>query len=487
MRILMLDLDTLRPDHLGCYGYARNTSPALDSIARDGVRFDHYHCTDAPCLPSRAALISGRFGIHNGVVNHGGLAADMRPTGIDRDFSDQMLDHSLFYTFRRAGFHTASINSFAERHSSYWFNAGLNEVYNFGRCGNESAEDIMPIAVDWLERNADKDNWMLHINFWDPHTPYRAPMEFGNPFENDPLPEWLNEETLKVHLAHVGPHCINEIGMYTDVPNPAYPRQLGKATNMRELKQVVDGYDCGIRYMDENINRLLNILKQKGLYEDMAIIVTSDHGENIGELGLYSEHGTADEITTRIPMIIKWPGMQKNASCSDFHYNIDLLPTIAELLNVAPYEKWEGQSYANTLRSGEKGGYPYLVVSQCAHVCQRAVRFGDYIYIRTYHGGFHLFDDEMLFDVKNDFHEQRNLAAERPDLCGQACRYLTEWHEKMALTGDSDIDPLWTVLREGGPYHAKGHLPEYCKRLEATGRAEGAARLRARHPEEFKK
>ena len=127
------------------------------------------------------------------------------------------------------------------------------------------------------------------------------------------------------------------------------------------------------------------------------------------------------------------------------------------------------------------------MVSQCAHVCQRAVRFGDYIYIRTYHDGFHLFDDEMLFDVKNDFHEQHNLAAERPDLCGQACRYLTEWHEKMALTSDSDIDPLWTVLREGGPYHAKGHLPEYCKRLEATGRAEGAARLRARHPEEFKK
>ena len=91
MRILMLDLDTLRPDHLGCYGYARNTSPALDSIARDGVRFDHYHCTDAPCLPSRAALISGRFGIHNGVVNHGGLAADMRPTGIDRDSRSAIL------------------------------------------------------------------------------------------------------------------------------------------------------------------------------------------------------------------------------------------------------------------------------------------------------------------------------------------------------------------------------------------------------------
>ena len=78
MRILMLDLDTLRPDHLHCYGYERETSPVIDSICEDGMRFENYHCSDAPCLPSRAALLTGRFGIHNGAVNHGGMAADLR-------------------------------------------------------------------------------------------------------------------------------------------------------------------------------------------------------------------------------------------------------------------------------------------------------------------------------------------------------------------------------------------------------------------------
>ena len=81
MRILYLDLDTLRPDHLGCYGYHRNTSPNIDRIAAEGVRFDNYHCSDAPCLPSRTALMTGRFGIHTGVVGHGGTAADMRLEG----------------------------------------------------------------------------------------------------------------------------------------------------------------------------------------------------------------------------------------------------------------------------------------------------------------------------------------------------------------------------------------------------------------------
>ena len=81
MRLLFIDIDTLRPDHLGCYGYERNTSPNIDLIAEESMRFDNYYCSDAPCLPSRAALVTGQFGIHNGVVGHGGTAADLRLLG----------------------------------------------------------------------------------------------------------------------------------------------------------------------------------------------------------------------------------------------------------------------------------------------------------------------------------------------------------------------------------------------------------------------
>src|SRR6187399_3010299 len=68
MRIIYLDVDSLSPSHLGCYGYCRDTSPAIDALARDGVRFEHVYCSDAPCLPSRTAFYSGRFGIQTGVV-----------------------------------------------------------------------------------------------------------------------------------------------------------------------------------------------------------------------------------------------------------------------------------------------------------------------------------------------------------------------------------------------------------------------------------
>ncbi len=76
MRLLLIDIDSLRPDHLGCYGYARPTSPHIDQLARDGVRFSEMYASDTPCLPSRTALWSGQFGIRNGVVNHGGVAAE---------------------------------------------------------------------------------------------------------------------------------------------------------------------------------------------------------------------------------------------------------------------------------------------------------------------------------------------------------------------------------------------------------------------------
>lgn len=485
MKFLMLDLDTLRPDHLGCYGYYRHTSPNLDAIASDGMRFDNYHCSDAPCLPSRGSLVTGSFGIHNGAINHGDTTADLRIFGEGRDFHDSVLENNLFFLFRRAGFYTATISSFAERHSSYWFNAGFHEVINCGERGDETADEVLSLTMKWLESNKERDNWFLHINMWDPHTPYRAPAEMGNPFADSPMPEWITPEVFEKHKKHVGPYSVNELGMYWDTSPIGYPRQAGKASTIKELKDVIDNYDCDILYMDSRIGKIIDYLKQNDFYDDCAIIVTSDHGENMGELGIYSEHGTADEITTRIPMIIKWPGMRTGVD-KGLHYSLDLLPTLAEIFGLPSYQYWDGKSYAPTLLKGADCGREYLVVSQGSHVCQRSVRFDHYIYIHTYHDGYHLFPREMLFDLQNDYHEQYNLADTHPELCEKACRYLVDWLHDMMMTSRTDSDPMWTVIREGGPYHAKGNLPQYCERLEKTGRKAGAEKLRKIHPEEFR-
>ena len=103
--------------------------------------------------------------------------------------------------------------------------------------------------------------------------------------------------------------------------------------------------------------------------------------------------------------------------------------------------------------------------------------------IRTIHDGFRLFDEEMLFNITQDPHEQFDVKDDHPDICAQGARIILNWTEAQMKKGPQMIDPMWTVMREGGPYHIRGALAGYLQRLENTGRAEGAKRLREKHGE----
>lgn len=496
MRILYIDIDSQRPDHLGCYGYHRNTSPTIDSIARDGVRFNRCYTPDAPCLPSRTAFYSGRFGIQTGVVGHGGTAAEPKRQGIDRGFRDWFDNEGLARQLQLAGLHTAMISPFGQRHAAWHFYAGFNEIHNTGKGGMESAEEVQPVVDKWLADHAAAGNWYLHINYWDPHTPYRVPDEFGDPFKDDPIPKWLDDDDLIArHMKLTGPHTIQDINMYDDWEPHWYRRVVGKVTDRASMKKLIDGYDTGVRYVDEQIAKVVAKLKSLGIYDDTAIIISADHGENLGELGIYAEHGTADDITCRVPMIIKWPGGRKGAVDDGLHYNLDLAPTLMDLMKRESPKLWDGQSYASAITSDTPAGRDQLVISQCCHVCQRSVRWGKWLYMRTYHCGYHLFPQEMLFDLETDPHEQHNLADVHRDICREGAWRLAEWHDqqmqKMSVTCSDSVDPLWTVMREHGPQHARVHSPgspgsienmrKYLKRLENTGRADGAKALQEKY------
>lgn len=499
MRILYIDIDALRPDRLGCYGYHRNTSPHIDRLAAEGVRFDEYYTPDAPCLPSRTAMYSGRFGIQTGVVGHGGAAAERRIEAATRGFRDRFGVDGLAARLQQAGLHTTMISPFGQRHSAWWFYAGFHEMHNTGFGGMESAEQIDPVVFPWLERNAARDGWFLHVNFWDVHTPYRVPGDYGEPFAGDPLPRWLDDESLiRRHVGMAGPHTAMDFSMYDDREDPRFPRQPGRIDSVAAMRRMVDGYDTALRYVDDRVGRVVAMLKQAGVYDQTAIIISADHGENFGELGVYGEHGTADAATCRVPMIVKWPGARSGAVDGALRYNLDLAPTLMELLDRPSPAIWDGRSFAGALR-GATPGREDLVLSQCCHVCQRSARWDRWLYMRTYHDGFHTFPQEMLYDLGDDPHEQRDLAAANPAVCREGAWRLSRWHDeqmaRLARLGGDVVDPLWTVIAEGGPFHARltspgspgspAGLMRYLERLERTGRAEGAAMLRARYAREL--
>ena len=486
MRFLYIDIDTLRPDHLGCHGYHRNTSPNIDALAAEAVRFENVYASDVPCLPSRTALITGMFGIRNGVVNHGGVAAELRPEGADRSFVSKFAVNSWAHRFFSAGWHTASISSFPLRHSATWWNHGFTEAMNLMRgAGGERADEVEPHALDWLDRNGGADDWFLHVHMWDPHLPYNTPADYGNPFESEPVPAWYTEEVRAAQWDRPGPHSPQEPwGFWLDEwgePPPRQPRQLA---DMDDVKACFDGYDVGIRYADDTVGRILDKLDSLGVLDDTAVLISSDHGEAFGELCVYADHQAADEATCHIPAILRWPGLDARVY-GGLHYHLDVATTLVDLAGLdVPEDWWDGVSVAEELRTGQEAGRDHLVLSQGAWSCQRGVRWGRHLYLRTWHDGYHCWPDEMLFDILADPHEQVDLAEDRPDIIGAGAEILQSWSETQLDRSFSPADPMRIVLEEGGPFHTRGHLPRYLDRLRETGRAEWAGELQARHPEE---
>lgn len=478
MNIIYVDVDALRPDHLGCYGYHRNTSPNIDSLAERGVRFDNYYASDAPCAPSRSAMFSSRYGIHNGVVNHGGIAGDKRPIGEDRPFNNHHQSYQAWVDqMRFSGFHTAMISPFPGRHTAWHVQEGFLETHDTGKHAGETADDVFAAALDWLKQNGtSKENWFLYVNFWDPHTPYRTPESYGNPFKDEPASPWLTQAIIDQQKKSFGPMSARNV--------PAGNQWEGLPETIEtphDFKRWIDGYDTAIRYVDDQIGNILNTLEEQGFLDETMIILTADHGENQGELNVYGDHQTADYVTSRIPCVIAGPGVVQNHVDQDFHYQIDIGPTLVNMVGSKQRGKRDGQSFLPVLTTGEQAGRGYLVLSQAAWSCQRSVRFDNWIMIRTYHDGLKDYPDIMLFDVEKDPHETTNVAQGNPAIVGQAMMLLDQWYAEQMVTSDYPIDPMWQVIHEGGPYHTRGDLDKQLHQLNENEEFEAANRLEARH------
>jgi arylsulfatase A-like enzyme len=425
--------------------------------------------------------MTGTFGIRNGVVNHGGTGAELRNEGARRSFVSRYSFDSWAGVFYWNGWHTASISSFPFRHSATWWNHGFMEAMNLMRgMGGERADEVLPGALDWLERRGRNDDWFLHVHLWDPHTPYNTPDEFGNPFAGDPIPSWHTEAVRAHNWQLSGPHSAQEPWGFTpDEWGPLPPRQPWDASSMDAVKAIFDGYDVGIRYADHALGTLLNKLDDLKVLDETAVLVSSDHGEAFGELGVYADHQGADEATCHIPAVLRWPGRPPQVH-DGLQYHVDVAATIVELAGLRVPNSWDGRPV--DLSGGS--GRDHLVLSQGAWSCQRGVRFGDHLYLRTWHDGYHgHWNDEMLFDVNQDPHETTDLWREDDAVSKAAATLLTEWTCEQLGHTDGE-DPMNAVRREGGPFHVRQHLGPYLERLRTTGRQHWGEVLASRHPDE---
>lgn len=479
MRVLYIDIDSLRPDHLGCYGYHRNTSPNIDALAGLGVRFENLYATDTPCLPSRTAFFTGQFGTVTGVVNHGGRFADLAPY-LERGFRTRAGADSLAAVLRRAGVHTCSISPFPNRHTAYQVWYGFAETFDTGKGGMENADEMWGPIERWLRANGQNDGWFLHVNLWDPHTPYDTPTGFGNPFEDEDIEPWLTEELIAAQNESFGPHSATEVPGFDDHLPAAWRMGVGRIRSRADAKRHLDGYDTGIRFADEYVGRMIALLDHLGVREETAIVVSADHGESHGEQNVWGDHQTADQSCNRLPLVMVWPGRTEQhagGSISALHYHLDLAATFIDWLGGELPADHDGIPLTESLAGGQ--GRPFLVLSHGAWSCQRSVRFGPWLLCRTYHTGLKELPRWALYDLLADPHETQNLAGANREVLGEGLRLLDKWIGE-AMPRAPRGDPLWGVIQEGGPHHANERSAEwhaYLDRLRSTGRAHHAERL----------
>jgi arylsulfatase A-like enzyme len=447
MRIVFFDIDCLRPDHLGCYGYPRPTSLTIDAIAREGVRFERYYCANSPCLPSRAGWSSGRTGIRNGIVSNHGAGAQFR-IRLRNYVGPQPEEQMLMRQLRAHGYDTISFSNFADRHNAFWFMSGWSEFHTPNlKGGAETAEEVNAALLPWLRQNARRDNYLLHINYWDVHRCYKMDPAWADRFAGHPVAQaWPDEAAIRAHQGIGGPFTARR--QFPDDVSP-YPLMPGAVRSRADFEQMITGYDAAIAYVDHHVQVVLDELDRQGVLDEAVIVISADHGDAFGEHGIYSDHVCADECIHHIPLIVRWPGRTPaGRACDALVSNVDLSATLCDLLEVPVPEGWDGVSFKEQVEGHPGGGRDYLVWDCALYTVQRAVRTGQHLLIRTYDDYGYGFAPLALYDMQNDPYQTRDLAAEAPGVVEHCEHLMGEWVRAQLDREGWRTDPLLAVLQE---------------------------------------
>lgn len=447
MRILYFDIDSLRPDHLGCYGYDRPTSPTIDAVAAQGVRFERYYCSDSPCMPSRHALISGRFGINNGVVTHGGPASRLQVS--ERLYGGLRPENQLLQRrIRENGLDTIGFSNFPTRHCAAWFSLGWTEFHSPSlKTGSESAEEVNAPVLHWLKSNARRENYFLYINYWDPHRIYTVDPSWADRFQDSPVTQpWPDEAAIQAQQALPG--SFTALGQFRDHQSKT-PLMPGAIRSRRDFEHMITGYDATIAYADHQVGVILDELDRQNVLDETAVIISADHGDAFGEHGIYSDHVCADEAIHRIPLVIKWPGLPRvGESCDALLYNLDLSATLCELSGGPIPEHYDGRSFAECLRGGACFARDYLVWGHGLYTLQRAVRTRQHLMIRTYDDHGYRYDPLELYDMTRDPYQTTNVRDQHPEIVRELDHHLAEWLHEQSVKPYAIPDPMQVVLKE---------------------------------------
>jgi len=372
--IILITLDTTRADRLGCYGYRRQTSPNLDKLAEESVLYTRAIAPSSWTLPSHASLFTGKFTSSHGArydpdgpllltnAIKGPKSWDVfRARGLAQN------EVTLAEILRENGYTTAAEVGGPWLKRIFGLNKGF-DYYNDSQISTVNgrlANQVTASTLNWLKRAREKE-FFLFLNYFDPHGPYNPPEAFASKF----LPK---------------------IKFFD-----------GRDTMSAKTDAL---YDAEILYMDYYIGQLLQKLRAENLYDNTLIIVTSDHGELLGEHGKFGHGHYLYQEELHVPLFIKYPAGEVSPKRTDLQLQLtDILPMICERVGIAIPGSIQGSSPSHIKHPIIAETYPLPLDSEDGS--WQSIFEDDFKFI------WNSKDQHMLFNLKDDPEEKVNIIDE---------------------------------------------------------------------------
>ncbi len=413
--VVLIVVDTLRYDHLGSYGYPRETSPALDRFASEGARFEHAYASAPWTKPSIASMFTGLHANSHSVL----ALEDMLPDSAN----------TLAEELTAAGYRAGAVISQALIGSEYNYQQGFEYFLEDHAQGHlyVSTPAVTEQAIALLdELTLEPRPFFLFVHYFDPHYFYLRHPEYD--------------------FAGERPERIRWSGGITGL------RNLEPAANAEERRFLIDAYDEEIRFTDAGIGELLDALRDRKLYDDSLIVFTADHGEEFFEHGWLGHSVGITEELVHVPLIIRLPcGEAAGELIKTPTSLVGLSPTILEILGIEPtVRSFREPSFAPLIheeRAAAKGFVPESVyfevdferlleseqMKSFASVHQQAIRVGQFKLVMDEQS-----EEFKLYDIAEDPKEDHDLSAEKPEIVQSLVLLL---RKKMASLAKHRLEP----------------------------------------------
>jgi arylsulfatase len=403
--VILITVDTLRPDRLGSYGCLAARTPNIDSLAARGIRFTQATTPFPRTTPALASLFTGLWPQHHGSRE------------IFRPFEGGV---TMAEVLRDRGYATFGVTANPAAGRKLHFDRGFQHFAGKQDLGSEIAEGVTDRALAYARAPSRSEPLFLWVHYMDPHFPYLPPSTFADQPEAAACRRLMDEVAGKrLRIAHVEGDL--------------------NGVSSRALDDCRALYDAEIAYVDREIGRLLEGLGQLAPPDSAIIIFTSDHGENFGEAGLHFGHGSnVHDASLRVPLIIAGPGVLKGVVDEQVFRLEDLLPTLLSLLRVSDSQLpiTDGRDLSARIldrpvaaypeepvalaESGSALNVPYFNQLFCGRVGDRSCVNGPEFSLCGYAGGepslYHTtLDPHLTIDVSDEFPRERQhlLAASR--------------------------------------------------------------------------